>query len=278
LSREKLALVAGLLFTLTTPGFAQENVTGPASSSPVVSRSEAECTGFIASPPLSTDLYVSGGVDADASMPGHASVQGDTMHLRSRAGHTFTVGSEYRVVRPAKEDFRHIWYYGQSWNVRALGTPYEDVGRVRVTQVTSQGTVARVAFSCGAFFPKDILLAYQPRPIPEYTPSLPSSPPAAPRAQKMQAMITAAKGNAAFLGRGSIVYLDVGEVNGIGIGERFRIHPKPSSQLGQMASGLAPAPGGAGELIVLSVQSKSSVAVVTNSTGEISSGDRIELE
>jgi hypothetical protein len=278
MSRKTLVLVAGLLFTFATAGFAQETVARAASSLPVVSRSEAECTGFIASPPLRKDLYVLGSMDVDASMLGRASVQGDTVYLKSRSGRSFTVGSEYRVVRSAKDYFEQSWYYGQSWNVRALGTPYEDAGRVKVTHVSSQGAVAKVVFSCGPIFRKDILMAYRPRPIPDYTPSPYPAPPAVPRSRPLRAMITAGKHNAAFMGKGSIVYLDVGEVNGVRIGERFRIHPRPSSLSGPMASGLAPSTGQVGELMVLSVQSKSSVAVVVASTGEISPGDRIELE
>jgi hypothetical protein len=188
------------------------------------------------------------------------------------------VGAEYSVVRPAHELFRTMRYQGERWDIRELGIPYEDVAKVRVTHVSPTGTVARVIFSCGAIVPGDTLVPFQPRAIPEYTVSKPLDYFAPLDSNKRHGRITASRNNFGYLGDETAVYLNLGENDGAKAGQRFRIYKVlPPHPTGVLTSQRTPAET-IGEAVVLSVQSKSCVAMVVSSYREISAGDYVEAE
>jgi hypothetical protein len=169
-------------------------------------------------------------------------------------------------------------YQGEREEIRRLGTPYEDVGKVRVTHVNAEGAVAQVTFSCGSILPGDTLVPFQLRPIPTYTVSPPLDHFLPMDKDKTHGRITASHNNFGSLGRGNVVYLNLGEKEGTQPGQRFRIYKLlPPHTTGLMASEQMP-PEIIGEAVVLSVQSKSCVAMVVSSYREIAAGDYVEKE
>jgi hypothetical protein len=91
-------------------------------------------------------------------------------------------------------------------------------------------------------------------------------------------MITAALNNFGFVGERNVVYLNLGEDVGIKPGQRFRIiKPLPPNPTGFMRSERTP-PETIGEVVVLSVQANSCVAIVVDSVREVSAGDAVETE
>lgn len=272
-----LSLALVFLVAAATAGLAQETPADPAATIPAATRSEADCAGFISGTPVSKDIYVLDGADNDSHSPVRQFAAGDSVFLSSRSGATFVVGIEYTVVRQAKELFRTSWYPGQHWSIRSLGTPYEDIGRVKVTHVTPAGAVAEVAFACGPMYPGDLAVPYQLRAIPEYAPSQQFDRFAPSKGNPMGA-ITAARNNAGYLGVGSIAYVSLGQTDGVKPGQRYRIFQIARDR----SAGLFALPEtpreSLGEMIILSTQEKSSVGMVVSSTREISLGDGIELE
>jgi hypothetical protein len=274
----KLIVVAGVfLFLAVSRGIAQE----PASEAPAIpaaTHSEMDCSGFIAGSPVSTDRYVFDGADNDL----HGDVRqfgiGEFVYLRSRTGAGFAVGNEFSVVRSAKELMRTKWYAGQGSSVRSLGYPYEDVGRVKVTAVTPYGAVAEITFGCGPVRLGDIALPYQPRMIPQYTPKARVDRFVLPNGRLVGA-ITAASNNAGTIGVGKIAYVNLGREDGVSPGQRFRIFHIIREQTGEGFWAYPETPRETlGELVILSTQERSSVAMVVSSTREIALGDGIELE
>jgi hypothetical protein len=257
----------------------QAQETGSASPSiPVAARSQADCTGFIASPAVPRDVFVVGGADDDFHSLVRQFVEGNSIFISSHKGENIAVGAEYSVVRPANELFRTMHYQGERWDIRKLGKPYEDVGRVKVTHVNPDGTVARVTFSCGPILPGDTLVPFQPRAIPEYTASSPLDHFVPLDSNKQHGRITATRNNYGFLGAETVVYLNLGENEGARPGQRFRIYKVlPPHPTGALTSQRTPEET-IGEAVVLSVQSKSCVALVISSYREIASGDHVESE
>lgn len=270
---------AVVLFAMSSVGVsqAQEMEAGSQMSAPAASRSQSDCTGFIASPGVPRDLQVLGGGDDDFHSVVRQFVQGDSIFIFGKTDN-LAVGAEYRVVRPADDLFATTRYSGERWDVRKLGKPYEDVGQVRVTHVNPEGIVAKVTFSCASIIPGDTLIPFQPRPIPEYTISGPLDHFAPLDSNRKQGRITASRNNYGFFGNQSVVYLNLGEGDGAKPGQRYRIYKvlAPHST-GSYGSKKTP-PETIGEAVVLSVEPKSCVAMVVSSYREISAGDYVEAE
>lgn len=275
----KLILVAVVSFLLAvTQGLAQEPQAAQGPTIPAATQTEMDCSGFIAGSPVPTDRYLFDGADNDLRSPVHQFATGDFVYLRGRTGDSFAVGSEYSLVRSAKELMRTKWYEGQGGSVRSLGSPYEDLGRVKVVSVTPQGAIAEVTLSCSPIVPGDIALPYQARPIPQYTPTAHLDRFALPNG-KLVGAITAGGNNMGALGVGKIVYVNLGQEDGVSPGQRFRIFRIFREQTGEGFWAYPETPRETtGELIILSTQARSSVAMVISSVREITLGDGIELE
>jgi len=276
--RIAFGLVVVFLAASAVAALAQETQTTSLASVPAATRSQADCTGFIASPSVPDNLFVVGGADDDFHSVVRSFSTGDSIFISSRGGQDFVVGTEYSVVRRAKDIFRTQRYSRQGWDINRLGKPYEDIGRVKVTHANPFGAVAEVAFACGPILSGDLLVPYQPRPIPEYTGGKQLDLFAPPDENKQHGMITAALNNFGFVGERNVVYLNLGEDVGIKPGQRFRIiKPLPPHPTGFMRSERTP-PETIGEAVVLSVQANSCVAIVVDSVREVSAGDAVETE
>jgi hypothetical protein len=251
--------------------------TPPASPIPAATQSQVDCTGFITTSHVPTDIIVLDGANNDLESALRQFTPGESIYLYHRHKGNFSVGEEYSLLRPAKAVFRTTRYGGEHWSVHALGNPYEDVGRVQVTHVTPEGAVAEVSFACEPIYPGDLAVPYQPRPLPDYVPAkldrfvLPNG--------KIQGTITAARNNFASLAKGDIVYLNFGGKQGAQVGQLYRVYYALPSPGRWSLLVYPPLPRETvGEIVVLSTQEKSSVAIIVNCTRDIDLGYGVELE
>ena len=266
--------VACVIFSVA---LAQGQQTPSASPIPAASPSQADCTGFITSSPVPADMIVRDGADNDFQAPIREFWHGDSVYLHGRNNAKFSVGDEFSIVRRAKELFRTTRYDGEHWAIRGLGRPYEDAGRVQVTHVTSQGTVAEVRFNCGPILPGDIAMPYQPRPIPDYVPTTLDR--FAVSNGKTRGVIVAARNNYDTVADGAIVYLNLGQEKGAKVGQLYRVYFRVLAPAHWPVLGHAPEPRETvGEIVLLSVQQKSSVGIVVNSARDVDVGYGVELE
>lgn len=273
--RPTILTLAGVFLLLTlTSASAQES----AMSLPAATRTEMDCSGFISTTPVSKDLYVFEGADNDFHNPARAWSPGDYVFLRSRSGGSLTVGSEYSIVRSAKELRRIRWYPGQGSSLRSLGKGYEDVGRVKVERVTPFGAIAEVMFACVPVMAGDLAVPYRAEPIPSYTPTAQFDRFAPPN-NKLYGAITAGVNNEAYFGVGSMAIINLGRSDGVSPGQKFRVfHIMREVTGGGLTVPPEPPREIIGEMVVISTEENSSVAMVVRSTREIALGDGIELE
>jgi hypothetical protein len=257
--------------------FALGQSTPPASAIPAATPSQADCSGFIAAVKVPANIVVLDGADNDLESSIRQFAPGESLYLSGRGNPRFSVGEQFSLIRPGKELFRTTRYSGEHWTLRGLGEPYEDAGRVQVTRVTPEGAVAEVSFACGPIYPGDIAVPYQPRPIPEYVPAKLDQF-ASPNG-KIHGAIVAARNNFASLASGDIVYLNFGEKNGARVGQLYRVYYclPCSGHLAIFSSHPIPRETVA-ELVVLSTQEKSAVAIIVNSARDINVGYGVELE
>jgi len=297
--RRLIVLAVVSLTWLTTSAPAQQP--RPASSSlPVANHSQADCSGFISENTIPRNLVVVGGDDDSFRSAVRQWVEGDSVFIGQRKGADIAVGSEYSVVRPADDLFLAMHYPEERAGIRKSGKPYENIGRVKVIpleagmmvgevasasgnvklhHVEPASAVAKVTFSCGSIVPGDLLIPYQPSPIPEYTVSKPLDPFVPLDSNKQHGRITATHNNSGFVGDETIVYLNLGEKDGAKPGERFRIYKRPPPQPGYAIFITQTEPTETiGEAVVISVQPKSCTAMVVSSYRAVAAGDYVEAE
>ncbi len=276
----RITLSLAIVFLAASALTMQGQERGPVSpvSTPAAVRSQADCTGFIAEAPVPRDLFVQGGADDDFRSAVRQFVAGESIFISKNSPGEISQGTEYSVVRPAQELFRTTHYQGQGEDIRRLGEPYEDVAQVKVTHVLPDGVVAKVTLSCGPIVPGDILLPYQPRPIPEYTITPPLDHFIPLDQNKPHGVIVASHNNLGHFGRETAVYVSLGEKDGTTPGKRLRIYKvSTSAPVGSSSKQRTP-PETVGEAVVLTVQGKTCVAMVVSSYREISAGDHVEME
>jgi hypothetical protein len=276
-NRKTISFAGVLLLVAVTSGLAQEAAPTQPSPIPALTQGESECAGFITTNRVSEDLYVFDGADNDHAQPLRQFTMGNYVYLRSRSGANPAVGTEYRVVRPANQLFRAQWYQSQWGSIKSLGQIYEDIGKVKVLSVTPYGAVAEVTFVCGPISIRDLVIPSQARTIPEYVPT-PNFERFPPPNGKLVGAITATRADEAYLANGHMAYVNLGQEDGARPGQRYRIFRIFRDQREGILARKEPPRETVGELVIISTQEKSSVAMVVNSIREITLGDGIELE
>ncbi len=222
--------------------------------------------------------------------------RGDYVHINRGQDKGVRVGDRFTVVRPDKDPTDVPWFKWQVKLLKSMGTPYVDLGQVRVVNVQSKVSVAQVTFSCGFMQRGDILEPYEDRPAPPY-----KDPAAfdhfAPISGKPVAMLVAGKDYGQVFGKLSPVYVNLGTNQGVKVGDYFRIFRYQGSmaetvpqtkdyQYALYGFGSAPSRYSwndlprevLGEGIVINVSRNSSTMIITFSSIETYAGDYVEIE
>lgn len=292
----KRFVISVLLFTVI-PCWANAASSRPLQARPAATFSQFQCTGFIAAGRPSSAIRLYNGADNDLFEALHSFTQGDFVYLRGAGGKPIRVGEAFSIIRPESGfllNFRWLpgmiqgqilppasRYRGQRTEIKRLGHPYDNMGLVRVVKVTPQAAIAKVVFACSAMNPRDIAVPYVPQAVPDYFPHSGLRRFAPPNG-KLQGSIVAVSAASAFLGKGSIAFLDVGKNQGVKPGQIFRIYAVFRDNVAIGLEGLFPPPPTpretVGELVVLHVQDKAAEGIVVKSLREIAVGDGVELE
>src|SRR6202789_4736063 len=96
------------------------------------------CAGFINRQSLPDANFVAGGVDTPE---GTKFVRGDIIYLK---GSGYTLGAEYEIVRALRDINEYEMFPGQKKLVKETGQPYEEVGRVRITDTRNKTIVGHI--------------------------------------------------------------------------------------------------------------------------------------
>jgi hypothetical protein len=256
-------------------------------------RTSVYCSGFI------TDQKVPDGIQLISGEQSNYKItfsRGDKVYINRGQDKGVRVGDRFSVVRPTTDPNQVPWFKWQTKLMKAMGTAYSDEGHVRVVNVQPKVSIAEVTFSCGYMQRGDILQPYQDRPAPPY-----KDPTAfdhfAPVSGKPVAMVVGGTDFAQAYGRNQSIYVNLGNKQGVKVGDYFRIFRYQGSmaetvpqtkdyQYTMYGFGSAPQRYAwndlpreiLGEGIVINVSSNSSTAVITFSTIEIYAGDYVEIE
>jgi hypothetical protein len=264
--------------------------------SPAVSAMRVRCSGFI-SDPIPRNIEVFNGSDNDLFEVFQQFTQSHDVYLRSLHGEVMRVGDKYDLIRRDTAPFGQVaWmpdylqaqilppqslFYRQRSRIRNLGQPYLNTGTVQVIHVAPQGAVAKVINVCGAINIGDIAVPYHPVSVPTFTPN-PNFRRFAEPNGKLEGNIVAANNAENYLALGDICYLDIGRNRSVSTGQVYRAYAKLRDHIVEGWEGIHPRPATpreyVGEVLILSVQHKSSVGLVVREVREIAVGDGVELE
>jgi hypothetical protein len=269
--------------------------------------------------PTSGDLYCSGTVTTE-SVPRGAYIitgeesnyrltfdEGDNVYINKGASEGVNVGDVFSVVREVEDPYEIEWTKWQDMILKKMGNVWADEGRVRVTRVFANTSVAKIEHSCDILQRGDTLLPFTERPAPpiKYEAHFDTF---APANGKPLAMIIIGKNFQAASGREDIVYVNLGNGQGVKVGDYFRIFRYTGTQHETVFQtdryafdqddelhvpffplyGFGSAPKkwdwsntpreDVGEGVVLRTGPNSSTVLITFSLREIYPGDYVELE
>ncbi len=291
--RGKLAF-AGLVLALSASvAFAQEQ-------SPNMIQGDLYCSGIVTTQSIPHSTYVITGQGADHNITWS---DGDYVYINRGANQGVKVGDEFSVVRPEVNEVPVDWTKWQSAILRKMGTVWEDEGRVTAVVVHPNVSIAQVSHSCSYLQRGDILLPFAERTAPPVKSEANFDQFAQPSG-KAKAMIIMGKGFTEALGTYDIAYVNLGNNQGVHVGDYFRVFrytgtqhdfafQEPRFAFGVGGDwgptfGLGSAPKKwewsntprevLGEGVVLRTSPNSSTVMLTLTLKEVYAGDYVEIE
>jgi outer membrane protein OmpA-like peptidoglycan-associated protein len=252
------------------------------------------CSGMVSQQALPANSYIAAGWDT----PFQTRFSGqDYIYL---TGGSYDKDQRYHIVRPVRDTNRYQMYSGQHHNLRAAGTVYQELGRVRVIEVQKGIGIAQIEFSCDGFIPGDLAVPWQERPTPQFRRLTSFDRFAAPNGKQTGMIIGGKDFDTLSADRGRI-YINVGANQGIKAGDYVRVTRTYEQLAANEADGLSLKASevepmvvqgpkfhksrfgdlprkSIGEAMVLYTTPTTATAYVTRSLEQLQVGDGIELE
>ena len=202
------------------------------------------------------------GLYADVGTVKYGLATGDIIYLNGGRARGMTPGEQLTILNPDRE-VRH------PVTGDVFGRFYRYLGRVRVLSVQEDTAIAEISHSCDPIVVGSRLQVYQPEPVPLARPTAmrPVNYPTSTEKLAGAPTIVLSKDDIVSLGEDSIVWIDRGADAELTPGDIYTIY-----RLNR--SGLPPVV--LGELAVLSVHARSSVAKILRSRFTIHIGDRLD--
>jgi hypothetical protein len=265
--------------------------------------------------PIANDLYCSGTVTTE-SVPRSTYVitgegsdyrigynDGDYVYINRGSSQGVKVGDEFSVIRPAVDPIAMEWTKWQNAILHKMGTVWEDEGTVKVAVVHQNTSVAQVSSSCNDLQRGDTLVPFVERTAPPLKASADFDR-FAPPSGKAKAMVIVGKRFQEALGTFDIVYVNLGNQQGVRVGDYFRVFRYTGTQHETayqtpnfafdvdgdwgptFGFGAAPAKWNwtntprqvLGEGVVLRTAPDSSTVLLTVTLGPVYAGDYVEIE
>jgi hypothetical protein len=279
-------LRVGLCFLAgTSAAIAQQTAKAP-------SDADIYCSAIATTDPIPGDTYIVSGENS-----GYRSTfsDGDKIFINRGSDQGAKVGDQFEVVRPVEQRMKVEWFQGQPVLLRAMGTMYQDVGRLQILNVQAKTSTAAVSMTCDQMQRGDIVRPFTPRPAPPLH-DFALNPYAAPSGKTM-AMVVSTLGFGQMAATGATVFVNLGSTQGVKVGDYFRVfrlqgetheaaYQAPGMAYKTYGYGAAPVPYTSnslprqilGEGIVIRTGPNSSTVLVTAANQEIFDGDYAEVE
>jgi len=207
-------IFAGLVVALSgSLAFAQEQ------QAPVPIDNDLYCSGIVTTESIPHDAYVITGEGSDHNI---VFVEGEYVYIDRGSDQGVKVGDEFSVVRPLVDTVQIQWDKWQYSILHKMGTMWQDEGRVKVAVVERNTSIARISNSCNYIQRGDIILPFAERTPPPLKSEANFDQFAAPSG-KDKAMIIVGKNFQQELGTNDIAYVNLGNHQGVRVGDYFRV-------------------------------------------------------
>jgi len=285
--RAKAVLIILAVALITTAASAQ--------SAPVRTPipSDMYCPGVYAAAPPARDTVLITGEGSDYKLTFQ---EGDYVYINKGEGQGVHVGDEFSIIRPVGEPTRVPWFWQEFSIERAMGTLWEDEGRVKVVVAQPNVSIAQVENSCEYLQRGDIALPFMQRPAPPLKPDEKFDR-FAPPSGKPKATVVTGKHFQETFSSDDIVYVNLGSAQGVKVGDYFRVFrlTGPQHEVAYQTKRMAFYCYGygavskefnadnvprevLGEGIVVRTSENSSSVALTFTLREVYAGDSVELE
>lgn len=257
------------------------------------STADMYCSGIFTSDPVPHDIYV---ISPEESGHRIAAEVPDLVHINKGSRDSVKVGDEFLVSRPVHDAVGVSWFKWQPGILKAMGTAYEDVGRIRVVSVQEKTSTAEIVHSCDYMQRDDIVQPFVERPAPTFHDDTQFDI-FAPPSGKPVAMVAEIENFGDVAGFDETVYINLGSKQGVQVGDYFRVFRYQGSHADSVYTesgtnytifGFGSDPVHyewkdlpreiLGEGIVVRVGPNSSTVILTHTRREIFAGDYVEVE
>jgi hypothetical protein len=210
--RGKIVL-AGLILGLSAVAAAAQGKT----SAPTPN--DLYCSGMVTTESVPRDTYIITGEQSNAKITFD---QGEYVYVNKGSDQGVKVGDEFSVVRPVYDPTMIDWTKWQSAILHKMGTVWEDEGRVTVLVARPGVSIAQVEHSCDYMQRGDIVLPFVERAAPPLKSENNFDRFAAPNGKALAMVITGKKFQQA-VGDRDVIYVNLGNAQGVKVGDYFRI-------------------------------------------------------
>jgi hypothetical protein len=251
------------------------------------------CSGVITSESVPNDTYLITGEESNYK---NTFQEGDYVYINKGSSQGVKVGDEFSVVRAVSDPTEIEWTKWQFSILKKIGKMWEDEGRLRVVVAQPDVAIAQIVNSCNYMIRGDIVLPFSQRPAPPLK-SEANFDRFAPPSGKPVAMVVSGKQFAILDGTNDIIYVNLGNSQGVKVGDYFRIFRYQGTEhetayqnkrfsFDVYGYGSAPAKYQwnnvprevLGEGVVVRTGSNASSVLITFSLRQIYAGDYVELE
>lgn len=194
-------------------------VAGAQSAPPVPRVGDIYCSGEVTTEAVPHDTYV---ITGEQSSTRITFDEGDYVYVNKGSNQGVKVGDVFSAVRAVKDPFGIEWTKWEFAILKKMGTVWEDEGRVKVIIVRPDTSIGQVEHSCDYLQRGDILVPFTERPAPPLK-SEAGFDRFAPANGKPLAMVITGKKFQQQVGNNDIIYVNLGNSQGVKIGDYFRI-------------------------------------------------------
>ena len=265
--------------------------------------------------PFPNDVYCSGVVSTDSVPKGTYVITGeesnvrlvytvgDMVYINKGSDDGAKVGDEFSIIRAVSDPLQEEWTKWQFDILKRMGTLWADEGRVRLVEILPKTSVGVIDHMCDSIQRGDIAVPFTVQPEPALKPLGQFDRFATPDGKAL-AMVIAGKNFRNEFGLNDVVYVNLGNSQGVHVGDYFRIFRYTGTehetayqtpryafdlQYGRpeiYGFGSVPLKHDwsnsprevLGEAVVLRTGKNSATILITFSTREIYSGDYVELQ
>jgi hypothetical protein len=292
------AIFVGLVLSLSGAVASAQGNVNPNIAAP----NDLYCSGVVTTESVPRDTFVITGEESNIRIIFN---EGDNVFVNKGASGGVKVGDEFFVVRKVTDPGGIEWTKWQNSIMRKMGSVWEDEGRLKVISVRQDTSIAIIEHACSYVQRGDTVLPFTERPAPPFKTDnnfdhfLPAD-------GKALAMVVTGKNFQQQVGREDIIYVNLGNAQGVKVGDYFRIFRYQGTQnetayqtpryafdqeFGSAVweiKGFGSVPSkykwdnvpreDIGEGIVLRTGPDSATVLITLSLREIYAGDYVELE